>query len=256
MTMPSMPIRTAAVRLLADAGGLADTPARAMRPERRASMGSHTRSELPESVPAHASTISGSTIGTADSMPANDEAMAGRFREAVMPHLDDAYNLARYLTRNPQDAEDVVQDAYLRAYKFFGTFKGGNARAWLLAIVRNCFYTWVKAKPRSDTASLTDIDLDDVDIASVVSDLWTSDSVDPERSLIKLNDAAAVRTLIERLPMQFRETLVLREMEELSYQEIAEITEVPIGTVMSRLARARQLFKVAWMEHQDKERRS
>ena len=180
----------------------------------------------------------------------NDEATARRFRDAVMPHLDDAYNLARYLTRNAADADDVVQDAYLRAFRFFPTFRGDNARPWLLAIVRNCFYSSFKSRSRRDTASLTDVDIDTLNAATVTSDLWTPESDNPEQTLIKLDDASRVRSLIETLPVQFREALVLREMEELSYQDIAAITEVPIGTVMSRLARARQLFKAAWIDHQ------
>jgi RNA polymerase sigma-70 factor (ECF subfamily) len=188
-------------------------------------------------------------------MAANDEATARRFKEAVMPHLDDAYNLARYLTRNSQDAEDVVQDAYLRAFRFFDTLKGSNARPWLLAIVRNCFYSWLKTRHRDGGESLGEIDLDTLDATSVTSDFWVCDSPDPEKVLIKLDDATAVRELIEGLSVPFREALVLREMDELSYQEIADITGVPIGTVMSRLARARQLFKAAWLDHQGKERR-
>lgn len=172
-----------------------------------------------------------------------------------MPYLDDAYTLARYLTRNPQDAEDIVQDSYLRAFKFFTTFKGGNARPWLLAIVRNAFYSSLKKKPHAGTASLSDIDLDDVDSAQTVSDLWTPDTPDPEKTLMKLDDAERVRTVIEQLPVHFREALVLREMDELSYQEIADIAAVPIGTVMSRLARARQLFKASWVAHQNGGRR-
>jgi RNA polymerase sigma-70 factor (ECF subfamily) len=188
-------------------------------------------------------------------MAANDEATARRFKEAVMPHLDDAYNLARYLTRNAQDADDVVQDAYLRAFRFFGSLKGSDARPWLLAIVRNCFYSWLKTRARGGTESLGELDLDTLDATSVTSDLWMDDPLDPEKMLMRIDDAAVVRTLIEGLPMPFREALVLREMDELSYQEIANIVGAPIGTVMSRLARARQLFKAAWLEHQDKERR-
>jgi RNA polymerase sigma factor (sigma-70 family) len=189
-------------------------------------------------------------------MSGDEEANVQRFKDAVMPHLDAAYTLARYLTRNPQDAEDVVQDSYLRAFKFFNGFKGGNARPWLLAIVRNCFHSSWKAKPRNETASLSDIDIDDVDGDSTVIDLWGQRLENPEQLLMTLDNAETVRRLIERLPTQFREVLVLREMEELSYQEIAHITDVPIGTVMSRLARARNLFKAAWIEHGDKERRS
>lgn len=188
-------------------------------------------------------------------MTAKEVPTAQSFKALVMPHLDDAYTLARYLTRNAQDADDVVQDAYLRAFKFFAGFKGDNPRAWLLAIVRNCFYSWLKAKPRGQAESLSDIELDDLDSAAVTTDLWTSASDDPETTLARIDDAATVRSLVESLPALFREVLVLREMDDLSYREIAEITGVPIGTVMSRLARARALFKTAWLNHQGKERR-
>jgi len=205
--------------------------------------------------PQGALNVRNQKVGPADSMLPNDQADARRFKDAVIPHLDDAYILARYLTRNTQDAEDIVQEAYLRAFKFFDTFKGGNARPWLLAIVRNCFLSWSKARPRAGTQSLTDLDIDTLDTDSVVSDLWTSQPIDPEKALLALDSAETVRALIERLPIQFREALVLREMDELSYQEIAGITGVPIGTVMSRLARARQLFKAAWLEHRNQEGR-
>jgi RNA polymerase sigma-70 factor, ECF subfamily len=186
----------------------------------------------------------------------SDDEQARRFKDAVIPHLDDAFTLARYLTRNPSDAEDLVQESYLRAFKFFAGFKGGNARPWLLAIVRNCFYSALKTKPRADTASLSDMDIDEFDASATVIDLWGQKSENPEQTLITLDNAGVVHRLIDCLPVQFREVLVLREMEELSYQEIAHIMDVPIGTVMSRLARARNLFKAAWLEHSDKERRS
>ena len=188
-------------------------------------------------------------------MTANDVPTAQNFKAVVLPHLDDAYTLARYLTRNAQDADDVVQDAYLRAFKFFAGFKGDNPRAWLLAIVRNCFYSWLKAKPRGQADSLSDIDLDDLDSGAVTSDLWTSAADDPETTLARIDDAAMVRSLVESLPAPFREILVLREMDDLSYREIAEIAGVPVGTVMSRLARARAMFKAAWLNHQGKEQR-
>jgi RNA polymerase sigma factor (sigma-70 family) len=220
---------------------LSDTPARTVRvrgPSRSAS--------------TPATTVPAADTGPANPMMPNDEVTTRRFRDAVMPHLDDAYNLARYLTRNAADADDIVQDAYLRAFRFFPSFRGDNARAWLLAIVRNCFYSSLKSRPRGDTATLTDVDLDTLNPATVTSDLWASDAETPEQTLMRLDDVRVVRALIETLPTQFREALVLREMEEMSYQDIAVITDVPIGTVMSRLARARQLFKAAWIDHQDR----
>lgn len=183
-------------------------------------------------------------------MSANDEAAAKRFRDSVLPYLDDAYNLARYLTRNSDDANDIVQDAFLRAFRFFGTFKGDNPKPWLLTIVRNCFYSSLKVKSHHSTEALSE---DDSDVAG---DLWMREESDPEKALLEIDDADTIRSLLNGLPIPFREALVLREMEEMSYQEIAAILEVPIGTVMSRLARARHLFKRAWLERQEKERRS
>lgn len=185
-------------------------------------------------------------------MSAHDEATAKRFKDAVMPYLNDAYNLARYLTRNPDDANDIVQDAYLRAFRFFDTFKGGNPKPWLLTIVRNCFYSWLKAKPRQTEVLL---EFDD-ESGTDTRDLWMRETIDPEAALVQIDNAETVRLLLDGLPVSFREVLVLREMEELSYQEIATVLDVPIGTVMSRLARARRFFKQAWLDHQEKERRS
>ena len=155
--------------------------------------------------------------------------MKQRFEEVALPHIDAAYNVARYLARDAAAADDIVQEAFLRALRGFATYRGGDAKAWLLAIVRNCAYTWLAAH-RADRVDGA-IDVDSLD-----------DPLDdtPEQAAVRRSDANALRTLIERLPEQYRETLVLRELEELSYKEIAQITGVPIGTVMSRLARARQ----------------
>ncbi|HEU5133371.1 MAG TPA: sigma-70 family RNA polymerase sigma factor [Pyrinomonadaceae bacterium] len=152
------------------------------------------------------------------------------FEEAVMPHLDAAYNLARWLTRNEDDAQDMVQEAYLRALRFFGGFHGTDARAWLLTIVRNTCYTWLK---RSRSAELSG-DFDEVVLTK------ESDELDPEASHVLKVRAQLVNEAIEKLPIEFREVVILRELEELSYKEIASITGIPIGTVMSRLSRARK----------------
>jgi RNA polymerase sigma factor (sigma-70 family) len=165
------------------------------------------------------------------------------FRRTVMPHLDDAYNLARWLTKNPDDAEDIVQETFLRAFKFFATFKGGNARNWLLTITRNTFYRWVKLnRPRELRGPSTFVAHDgrDGELESEPRDLWGREPETPETALLRKDQVALVARLMEALPIEARETLVLREIEELSYKEIAEVTGVPIGTVMSRLARARQ----------------
>jgi len=150
-----------------------------------------------------------------------------------MPHLDAAYNLARWLTGKEHDAEDVVQDACLRAFKFFGGFRGGNCRSWLLTIVRNTAYTWME-KNRGHQ-SVTEFDEE--------THAMEDDSPNPEASLLLQADRAQVRAAIEQLPAEFREVIVLRELEDLSYREIASIADVPIGTVMSRLARARKILQ-------------
>lgn len=152
------------------------------------------------------------------------------FEQAILPHLDAAYNLARWLTRNEHDAQDVVQEAYLRAFRFFGGFHGSNARAWLLTIVRNTCYTWLRHN-RSPELS------DDFDEAVRAKE---SDEPDPETQQVLKAQTELVNSAIEQLPIEFREVMVLRELEELSYKEIVAVTGIPIGTVMSRLARARK----------------
>ena len=151
------------------------------------------------------------------------------FNQAVLPHLDAAYNLARWLTRNDQDAEDIAQEACLRAFKYWKSFSGRDCRSWLLKIVRNTFYSWLRQ--RSVQPVLTDDgETDD-----------TADNIpDPESALIRNADRDMLRAALEDLAVEFREAIVLRELEGLSYKEIADIAGVPIGTVMSRLARARK----------------
>ena len=147
-----------------------------------------------------------------------------------MPHLDAAYNLARWLTRNEHDAQDVVQDAFLRAFRFFGGFHGGNGRSWLLSIVRNTAYTWLQKNRKQDLAAVFDEEVHDIE----------DTSSSPEALLLKNSDRQEIMRALEQLPVEFREIIVLRELEGMSYKEIAEMAEVPIGTVMSRLARARK----------------
>lgn len=151
------------------------------------------------------------------------------FEQAVLPHLDAAYNLARWLMRNDQDAQDVAQEAYLRAFRFFPSFRGGNARAWLLKIVRNTCYTWLHAnRPLQDAAEFDE-------------KLFAPDSraPNPEESVLQNASDTLVRKALEELPSNFREVLILRELEGMSYREIADITGMPAGTVMSSLSRAR-----------------
>ena len=153
-----------------------------------------------------------------------------RFEQVLLPHLDAAYNLARWLTHNDHDAEDLVQAAYLRALKFFDKFQGGNARAWLLTIVRNTCYTWLEQKQTRGPVAAFDEDIHGVE----------TDAPDPEKSLLREEDRQSVRRAVEELPWELREVVVLRELEGLSYKEIAAIAGIPLGTVMSRLSRARE----------------
>jgi RNA polymerase sigma-70 factor (ECF subfamily) len=151
------------------------------------------------------------------------------FEQEVLPHLDAAYNLARWLTRNEQDAQDVVQEAYLRAFRFFPGFRGGDARAWLMKIVRNTCYTWLHVnRPLQDAAEFDE-------------NFFPPDSraPDPEEVVLQNDNAALLRKALEKLPPSSREVLILRELEGMSYKEIADITGMPVGTVMSSLSRAR-----------------
>lgn len=151
------------------------------------------------------------------------------FEQTVMPHLDAAYNLARWLTRNDQDAEDVVQEAYLRAFRFFDGFRGGDGRAWLLAVVRNTCLTWLRQRGRKEM-----VEFDEQAHAAEVP-LPT-----PETTLLQKAALGSVQDCLEALPVEYREAFVLRELEDMSYKEIADVSGVPIGTVMSRLSRARK----------------
>ena len=158
---------------------------------------------------------------------------SSRFEATVLPHLDAAYNLARWLTGNEHDAEDVAQDAFVRAFRFFEGFRGGNCRSWLLTIVRNTAYTWLE-KNRGHHPT------DEFDEETHVVD---DPAANPEESLLRQADREQVRQAVELLPAEFREVIVLRELEDLSYREIAGIAGIPIGTVMSRLARARKILQ-------------
>jgi RNA polymerase sigma-70 factor, ECF subfamily len=159
-----------------------------------------------------------------------------RFRRIVMPHLDEAYRLAHWLTGNRADAQDVVQDASIRAFRAVREYAGGNARSWVLSIVRNTAYSWLRKNRSSTVVTVDDLEAVELDRADPVE----IQPETPEASLISKADAEQLRTAIASLPMPFRETLVLRDVEGLDYREIAEATQVPIGTVMSRLARARR----------------
>jgi RNA polymerase sigma factor (sigma-70 family) len=151
------------------------------------------------------------------------------FEREMLPHLDAAYNLARWLTRNGSDAEDRVQDAYLRAWKSFSDFRGNDAKAWLLAIVRNTCFTWMK-KQRTDPKTSFD--------ETVHGDSVPSEN--PDSLLSQKQERQALQCALENLPVEFREVLVLREWDGFSYRQISEVVDIPIGTVMSRLTRARE----------------
>jgi RNA polymerase sigma factor (sigma-70 family) len=163
----------------------------------------------------------------------NDEQTRARFETLILPLMNDAYNLARWLMRNQDDAEETVQESYLRAYRFFASFQGTNFRAWLLRIVRNTCYTALGARRQREKEVPLEEEADEIEDHSPL----------PPVSLARKATVEAVREAIAALPAEFREAVVLRELEGLSYKEISEVTEVPIGTVMSRLARARhQLY--------------
>jgi RNA polymerase sigma-70 factor (ECF subfamily) len=161
-----------------------------------------------------------------------------RFRSVVLPHLADAYALARWLTGDRADAEDVVQEACLRAFRGIGGFAGVNARAWLLTIVRHAAYTWLGKNRSSSLLMVDDLEAVERQQSSSGAPLEAAPET-PEAALIAKTDAARLEAAIAELPVPFRETLVLRDIQGLDYREIADVTKVPIGTVMSRLARAR-----------------
>jgi RNA polymerase sigma factor (sigma-70 family) len=157
------------------------------------------------------------------------------FASVVMPHIDAAYRLAQWLTGSPTDAEDVVQDALLRAFHAIRGFAGSSARAWVLSIVRNTAYSWLRKNRAGMIVSVEDLEA----VEAAQPNLGQPNATTPEAGLIAKADAERLRTAIAALPTPFRDTLVLRDIEGLGYREIAEVSEVPIGTVMSRLARAR-----------------
>lgn len=156
------------------------------------------------------------------------ESRSGAFEQDVLPHLNSAYNLARHLSRNDQDAQDIVQEAYLRAFKFYSGFRGGDARPWLLKIVRNTFYTWLQQRPEREA-----LDFDE-EVAS-----RDQNFANPEQALLQSASRALLQKALEALPTYCREVIVFRELEGMSYKEISDITGVPTGTVMSRLSRGR-----------------
>ena len=170
----------------------------------------------------------------------SDGGKAERFKSLALPHLDDIYTLARYLLRGASDADDAVQECYLRAFHHFDTFRGGPIKPWLFAILRNVCHAVYAGSAR---LVFTAEDADE----SQAAPIWREHGDTPEQALLRRHDSDTMRRLIGELPAEFREVIVLREINDLSYRDIAMVIEAPIGTVMSRLARARSLLREAWM---------
>ncbi len=174
---------------------------------------------------------------------ANDEDdRARRFRDAALPYLDDAYTLARYIMRNAADAEDAVQECYLRALRHFDSYRGPAMKPWLLTILRNVCNAEFARRGRQESPS----EFAEEESTAEVLPMWQEPQTSPEVVLLRQQDSDTIRKLVAGLPQPFREAIVLREMNDLSYHEIAEVAGVPVGTVMSRLARARTMLRAAW----------
>jgi len=176
----------------------------------------------------------------------NDPDKARRFREMTLPYLDDVYTLARYLLRDASDAEDAVQECYLRALKHFDTYRGPAMKPWLFAILRNvCRAEYARRAASPNTG------IDDTAEAAEQTPLWREEQETPQAELLRERDASTIRRLVDTLAEPFKETLVLREINDLSYREIADTIGAPVGTVMSRLARARAMLRSAWLREQE-----
>ena len=170
----------------------------------------------------------------------NEADKARRFREAALPHLDALYTVARYITRSAADAEDAVQECYLRAFRHFDGLRGTDIKPWLMAILRNvCRAEFA----RRSNVVVMEPKTDGIDDAVP---LWQEEQESPEGGIVRRQNAESVRALLKALPEQFREVIVLRDIEDLSYREIAQAVDAPIGTVMSRLARGRGMLRAAW----------
>ena len=171
----------------------------------------------------------------------HDPERARRFRDAALPHLDEVYTLARYLLRQAADADDAVQECYLRALRHFDTFRGGAIRPWLFAILRNVCH-----------ASFAKRGFGDQDITDDAIPLWSEAPETPEAQVLRRCDDQSIRDMVGALPDVFREAIVLREINGLAYRDIAEIVGAPVGTVMSRLARARAILRAEWLSAEEK----
>ena len=178
----------------------------------------------------------------------SDHDKARRFRDAALPHLDDVYTLARYLLRNTADAEDAAQECYLLALRHFDAFRGPEIKPWLFAILRNVCRGEFTRRARTALANDAVAEEDEDTVP-----LWQKSTVSPELEILRQRDGNTIRRLVEELPEPFREAIVLREINELSYREIADVVGAPIGTVMSRLARARSMLRKAWIAEEEEE---
>jgi RNA polymerase sigma-70 factor (ECF subfamily) len=176
----------------------------------------------------------------------NDPDRARRFRDAALPYLDDVYTLARYLLRDVSDAEDAVQECYLRALKHFDSYRGPAMKPWLFAILRNVCRAEYARRATTPTSAI-----EDVPESAEQTPLWHEAEETPEAQLVRRWDSDTIRRLVAALAEPFRETFVLREIQNLSYREIAKVAEVPVGTVMSRLARARAMLRSAWLAEEE-----
>ena len=179
----------------------------------------------------------------------DDPEKARRFRDAALPHLDAAYTLARYLLRDATDAEDAVQECYLRAFKHFDSYRGPAMKPWLFAILRNVCRTEFARRASAPTTAV-----EDVAETAEQTPLWHEAQETPEAQMLRRWDADTIRRLVTALAEPFREAFVLREINNLSYREIADVAEVPVGTVMSRLARARAMLRSAWLAEEEQPR--
>jgi len=179
----------------------------------------------------------------------DDADRARRFREAALPHLDDVYTVARYMLRGAADADDAVQECYLRAFRHFDGFRGEAIKPWLLAILRNvCHAEFAR---RSGLLSVGA----QADVAEDASPLWQEETHTAETEMLRREDAERLRSLVAALPDPFREAIVLRDINDLSYRDIARVTGAPVGTVMSRIARARSMLREAWLKSEHEEQR-
>jgi RNA polymerase sigma factor (sigma-70 family) len=214
----------------------------------RAAMAAHRAAVLTmnsRAMPSTPMTLASERMATPTRPTSANDTLA-KFQRDIVPLLDAAYNFARFLSRDADAAQDIVQDAFLRAYRGFDGYQGGNARAWIFTIVRNCYHNWLLDRRRKARLEVDTHGKDDAEENAI--DNVPSDEDSPETTLLRRAESGAVRLVLNKLPRSLREILVLRELEGLSYRQIAEIAGLPIGTVMSRLARARTRFESAWRQ--------